>query len=349
MFANAGSLKSFPDISFDSAVTISSMFSGASSLETVGNISMPAAPPNNGLQYMFQSCSKLKTVGDITVGNNESVGCASMFNGCSNLENIGALNFKPNYAYQMFYGCSSLKEVPKMDLSECTYISNMFQGCTGLNGTVNIGKHNSTRNISNTFGGCKNIKAIEDFYVSSTSYVAGGTTFPVGSATDIVALKRLTIHPEATYTGFTFNLSFCSFERSGMVEFFNSLLDITDSTASSSYKTITITGNPCVLDGYSLSKNTAYSTYKTHEALIEYAIKRYRGFDCQGAPIKYYLSGGSSNSAVEGVFSDITTDMFDAGNVYVQFLADTISVPEDQRLSDSDKQIAIDKGWTLKI
>ena len=91
--------------------------------------------------------------------------------------------------------------------------------------------------------------------------------FPTGNATGHTALKSLTFHPDSSCKGLAnFKLSYCSFERDGMLALFNSLPDITGSTLASQYKSITITGNPCVTG--KLSDGTACETLTSADKAI---------------------------------------------------------------------------------
>jgi hypothetical protein len=57
----------------------------------------------------------------------------------------------------------------------------------------------------------------------------------------------------------SFSIAYCSFDRAGMVEMFNSLPDANDVTGA---KNITITGNPCVTDGTLTAADMAIATNK---------------------------------------------------------------------------------------
>jgi hypothetical protein len=92
-------------------------------------------------------------------------------------------------------------------------------------------------------------------------------TFPNGTSVAYVGkLKRLTFRtdlPEGTYSiRSAINIKYCSFDREGMIEMFNTLPDITAANVSASYKKITITGNPCVTDGTLTEEDKAIATNK---------------------------------------------------------------------------------------
>ena len=268
MFSMSRPIVHFPSISFENdGVWLNDMFESATRLVSVGDIFSPSSG-TNGLQTMFSYASSLTTVGSITIGDNDVVTyTASMFYGCRSLKNVGTMGFRPVKAFSMFSGCVALEAVPAMDLSECIDISNMFNGCKALRGTINFGKTKVGSSVSGAFSGCVLVEEILDFYVGGNQSVNGSNCFPKGTSLAPAALKRLTFHAETALTGFSYlDIRYCSFVRAGMVEFFNSLPDITQSAASSSYKTITITGNPCITG--TLADGTACDTLTDEDRAI---------------------------------------------------------------------------------
>lgn len=62
------------------------------------------------------------------------------------------------------------------------------------------------------------------------------------------------------------NISYCNMERSGFLEMIDTITDVSSLSLSSSYKKITITGNPCVTG--SLSDGTACETLTDEDRSI---------------------------------------------------------------------------------
>jgi surface protein len=57
----------------------------------------------------------------------------NMFSGCSSLKEVPLLDTSEvKNMDSMFFKCSSLEEVPKLDTSKVTDMSNMFNGCKSL-------------------------------------------------------------------------------------------------------------------------------------------------------------------------------------------------------------------------
>lgn len=115
------------------------------------------------------------------------------------------------------------------------------------------------------FDNCTKLEEIIGFSATNTAGVT--IAFPVGaSASSRMALKRLTFRtdlPDGVYSiRSAINIKYCSFERDGMVEMFNTLPDVSGLGLSSSYTTITITGNPCVTNATLTAEDEAIATAK---------------------------------------------------------------------------------------
>jgi surface protein len=65
----------------------------------------------------------------------------------------------------MFYGCSSLKEVPKLDTSKVTDISYMFKECKSLEKVPEFDTSSVTE-MSYMFQDCKSLKEVPKFDIS---------------------------------------------------------------------------------------------------------------------------------------------------------------------------------------
>lgn len=282
---------------------------------------------------------------------------ASMFSNLSKVKRIivgeGFTTVAAQNMSKMFYGCNELEAIPHIDFSAATIIQDMFSGCKKLKGTIDM-SGNESSNIGSLFNYCVCLEGIlnmESSVPSNGLLNFSNGWVPAGSANDPAALKRLTFGYDVENGGVmgiaNMNIKYCSFVRAGMVELFNSLPNITGSTAGSYMKTVTITGNPCVMDTINLTAQTSFYQYIRYEDLCQYAVRRYRGFDYQNAPIKYYVQGQTANDAITTTFSTITAEMFEGGKVSVMFLADTITVPEEKKLSAADREIATSKGWQL--
>lgn len=282
---------------------------------------------------------------------------ANMFSNLSKVKRIivgeGFTTAAANNMSKMFSGCGELEAIPHIDFSAATIIQDMFNGCEKLKGTIDMSGSKSS-NPGSLFGYCVCLEGIlnmESGVPSNGLLGFNNGWLPYGNANAAAALKRLTFGYDVENGGVmgiaNLNIKYCSFVRDGMVELFNSLPNITGSTAGSYMKTVTITGNPCVMDTIDLTAQTSFYQYSRYEDLCQYAVRRYRGFDYQNAPIKYFVQGQTANDAITTTFSTITAEMFEGSKVSVMFLADTITVPEEKKLSAADREIATSKGWQL--
>lgn len=244
-----------------------------------------------------------------------------------------------------------------MDTSNVKTMSSMFSTCQRLERVdmSNIDTRAVTSG-SGMFSNCNSLAEILGFSLAGTS--SSSSPFPKGSTTTATAaLNRLTFRTDYedgvySYRG-PIDIKYCSFDREGMVEMFNTLPDISSLSLSSSYKRITLTGNPCVLSEFTvpaslLGDDEVYTTLNTYDEYVSYVKRQYRYIGYENAPLKYYLDGQSAlTDAVEGTFSDITEDMFAAGPLHVHLKGETVTVPEEMKLTSEDRLIATDKGWTL--
>ena len=193
-----------------------------------------------------------------------------MFSGCANLQTINMngidLSNTTNWHY-LFHGTSNLQNLywNDIDTSNITNMGYLF----GSSGITNIDfSHIDTSKVTNMasiFSLCKQLESITGFSATNKSGIS--LTFPAGtSASSPVALRRLTFRtdlPEGTYSiRSAINIKYCSFDREGMVEMFNTLPDISSLNLGASYKKITITGNPCLTDGTLTDNDRAIATNK---------------------------------------------------------------------------------------
>lgn len=236
--------------------------------------------------HMFYGCGKVYGIDVSGASISSAKDMDYMFYNCSLVSKInfgqGAI-IKPSNCNNMFYNCSNLSEIilGGFDTSDVTNMKNMFYGCYALRDeTLDLSQFSTAKvvDMSGMFYGCKCLKTINlqnfdtkkvaqmsQFLSGSTnveeiigfSFVggAGGTgIFPCGyNSSNKSMLRRLTfksIQQDGLYSiRAAIDIKWCSFSRSGMVEMFNSLPDISGLTLNANYKKITITGNPCVTDG----------------------------------------------------------------------------------------------------
>lgn len=203
----------------------------------------------SSMTSMFSSCSNLLKFGNIT-------------NNCSNICELDNL----------FNQCSYLEEVGLITLKETNRLYNIFSACTRLKKIVGFNIQNERNAIiigSSTLyllgnGHFYNLEECLQVPISYFAYGGKNIAFLYGTSSSRKPLKRLTFsttdipYLNKSYEK-SFNIEYCSFDREGMVEMFNSLPDANDVTGA---KIITITGNLCVDNGTLTDDDIAIATVK---------------------------------------------------------------------------------------
>ena len=143
-----------------------------------------------------------------------------------------------------FMGCSDIVEFDSKgfpDTSNCRFMENMFMSCKKLvkadMSHIDCSSlYSSNSGMMGAFQDCSNLEE-----VIGLLYKSSETPSLTGAFNRCPKLRRLTFSEDCgNYKGTDIDISNCSFERSGMVELFNSLPTITNSSK------LTITGNPCL-------------------------------------------------------------------------------------------------------
>ena len=218
--------------------------SSRSESESLGDFEINA----NNMTSMFNGMYSLKAVGNITNLYNSKCTATNLFAGCRFLQEVGLITMQAMSGYSLFNNCNNLVKIHGFSVP-----SQKYQG--------EIITSSSYRLISSS-----SLTALEECLNIPVGYFRyGGTNIGLsGTASAVKPLKRLTFcqSDEGYYTkNYAKNLTiqYCSFDRDGMVEMFNTLPDASDVTATS---TITITGNPCVTDGTLTEEDMAIATAK---------------------------------------------------------------------------------------
>ena len=197
------------------------------------------------LSYAFYQCPALESV-DVSNWNTSNVTDMSyIFKGDSNLIALDTSKWDTkkvtNFNYA-FNECAKLRSIDmrSWDTSKASYMQYMFYGCSALEEIV----------------GC-----------SAMNKAGINITFPYGSGSSSrQALKRLTFRTDLSDGVYSIrsaiNIKYCSFERDGMVEMFNTLPNVSGLGLTTAQSTITITGNPCVTDGTLTAEDEAIATSK---------------------------------------------------------------------------------------
>ena len=160
---------------------MSYMFDGCSSLSSLPDISKWNTNNVTNMSYMFNGCSSLSTLPDISKWNTNNVThMTNIFNGCSSLTSLPDIskwntNNVSNMSY-MFNGCSSLSTLPdisKWNTNNVINMSYMFSECSSLSSLPDISKWNTNNviNMSYMFSGCSSLSSLPDISKWNTNNV----------------------------------------------------------------------------------------------------------------------------------------------------------------------------------
>ena len=160
-------------------------------------------------------------------------------------------------ASYLFYYNARLDSINEL-LACCknvTSAENMFCGCKDLTSVDLTDLDTSqTSNFEGIFYACMSLTEIIGFSAPHKHVVK--VDFPKGTVDAPSPLKRLVFKDVPNAIHSPIDISYCSFDRDGMVEMFESLTDfVAENTLDNTpemYRKITVTGNPCVTN-YTLS------------------------------------------------------------------------------------------------
>lgn len=336
--------------------TMKQAFRGCTSVERL-DVSKWNTENVTDMSYMFFICKMLKEL-DVGSWNTSKVtNMQNLFSGNSSqqmqlktikgLENWDTGNVV--YMGQMFEYCSQIESLPieNWDTSKVTSLAGTFNGCQSLK-KVDMSKWDTSKvtAITNIFQNCKNLKEIVGF--SATNKAGLSIGFPKGSVSLPMALERLTFRTDLSEGVYSIrsaiDIRFCAMDRAGFLEMANTLPDVSSLGLNSSYTTITLTGNPCVSTTYRLpSKSTV--PVNSYDDFVALADDFYGPYDRTGAEVTALTQRGITISVP---VTDVTEEFFNENGLQsVGFKLFVASVPAEMRIDDSDRAVAVSRGWAL--
>lgn len=256
------------DLDTSNVTDMSSMFEYCQYVPSI-NISNFNTSNVGNMARMFYYCDQLQEIDVSKLDVSKVLRMDYMFYGCNNLKSLDLSTWNTaalNQVQYMFSQCNKLETINlgHIDTSRCTNFQSMFYQTSLKNIDFSILDTSRVTNMGDIFGYCKSLEEVTGF--SATNKAGLTITFPNGTANNTYPLKRLTFKtdlPEGVYSiRSAINIKYCSFDREGMVEMFNSLPDVSKLSHSANYKKITITGNPCVTDGTLTEEDKAIATAK---------------------------------------------------------------------------------------
>ena len=148
----------------NNVTNMSYMFDGCSSLSSLPDISKWNNSNVADMHCMFCGCSSLSSLPDISKWNTNNVkDMSKMFYGCSSLSSLPDISKwntnNVNNMYSMFSGCSSLSSLPdisKWNTKNVAYMTYMLYGCSSLSSLPEISQWNikNLKHHEQMFEGC---------------------------------------------------------------------------------------------------------------------------------------------------------------------------------------------------
>lgn len=225
------------------------------------------------------------------------------------------------------------------DMSKCDSFGSMFASCPYLVSADLSHLDCSSLAMSNgsgfydMFRGCWLLEEVIGFAYNASEYPNTGRTFY-----DCPCLKRLTFAENVgALTTMDLDISGCSFEREGMVELFNSLPTVEQKC------TLTIANNPCI----------------TGTLIVTVPRGEYDGYIEDADTLITVLNENVFDDTANCIINDASdeTTSYTKENLIAQ--ADNLLYPVElewrdhsyevavDKLTDDDRLIAKDKGWSL--
>ena len=156
MFYNCRSLRSIPKFNVSSSCTnMYTTFSGCEALKTVPHIDTSNAIAIYGF---LQNCFSLERCPLFDTSNATTM--QSFFNGCRSLKAVPSLNTSKNTNFLNFYAnCTTLKSIPQTDTSSGTSFNGMFSSCSQLESVPYIDTSLGT-DFTGMFNGCYSLRTV---------------------------------------------------------------------------------------------------------------------------------------------------------------------------------------------
>lgn len=212
MFSRCTNITNLPTL--DAHVLIDGCYEGMFSNTNITSTSkLPATTLKPACyRYMFNECTKLTTIGDISMQTTASDCCRNMFYGCSSLTTVpeqllSHASAMSNHCYHsMFENCIKLTTVPTLPattLNEGCY-AGMFKGCTALENPPALPATTMKQLCySSMFQGCTSLKSTPALPATTLAYYCYQTMFK--GCTSLTTLPAL---PATTFTNYCYESMF---------------------------------------------------------------------------------------------------------------------------------------------
>ena len=277
------------------------------------------------MKSMFYDCASLTSIPQMDTSNVTNMN--SMFRGCSSLTSIPQMDTSNvTDMYAVFNGCSSLTSIPQMDTSKVTNMNSMFNGCSSLTSIPQMDTSN-VASMNSMFYGCASLTSIPQIDTSKVTnmdemfrYCKALTSIPSMDTSNIASMinmygycSKLTSIPQMDTSNVT-NMNTMFFYCSSL-------------TSIPSMDTSNVTSmNKMFYGCTSLTKFNDNPLCKVTPWQISV------DFDVGSCPL--------DRTSILKVFNGAKT---------VSGKTITISATTNGYLSEEDKKIITDKGWTISV
>jgi surface protein len=318
MFSYCSSLEEIPLLDSRKWWTFNAAFTGCAKLKTIPALDTSSA---QGFYYAFYNCSSLVSLP--ALDTSKVTDFTQAFYNCSSLTSIGGLDTsKATTLYYAFSGCGSLVTLPKMDTSKVTNFTGAFIGCSKLEDLSWLDLSSAT-NLSYMCHSCLSLKKFPT-EIDCTN---------VTSIDSIFARSQLETLPTFKNTSHLKSF-FCVYQLEKSPATSLPWCDTSNGTNFNSFlRTLT---NVTEVPAYDMSKGTNFSS-------CFYGLYNVTAIHAFGFKASFSIDSCTKmdETALMEVLSNLGT--LDTGKTATLTLGSTLLA----KLTDDDKKIATDKGWTL--
>ena len=351
MFSNCSSLTTIPPLNTSKATTMNNMFNGCTNLTSI-----PQLDTSNvtNMDYMFYNCTKLTTIPLLNTSNVTTM--SSMFRDCTILTTIPPLNTSNvTIMTSMFNNCSNLTSIPQLDTSNVTNMSNMFYNCTNLTSIPLLNTSNVTT-MDYMFYNCTKLTSIpllDTSNVTNMLYMFYNcnslTTIPLLDTSNVTTMNSM-FHSCTKLTSIplldTSNVTNMLYMFNGCTNLTSiPQLDTSNVTTMNSmfYRCTNLTSIPLLNTSNVTDMSTfmGFSDINTLTDLGGFKDLKINWSDGYGLPKMPNLTKQSVLNVINNLYNfrengDSTTTRT------IKFHKNSLAL-----LTDDEKAIATNKGWTL--
>ena len=327
MFNYCKSLAYIPQLNTSNVTDMSKMFYLCYSLTSIPQLDTNKA---TNMSYMFSNCSLLTSIPQLNTSKVTDM--SYMFEKCPSLTTIPQLDTHSvtNMSY-MFSACSSLTSIPLLDTSNVTDMNNMFENCSSFTSIPLLDTSNVT-NIGSMFAGCSSLTSIpqlDTHSVTNLSYMFSGCTA-------LTSIPQLDTHSVTNMRN--------------MFEGCSSLTSIPQ-LDTSKVKDMRYMFSNCKsintipkLDATNLSARFYFGGTGTDNMFGDSDLGAFTTFGgLTGLKLNLDLSMGHNLTK-----TSLLNVINEAADVTASPKTLTLGIFNLQKLTDDEKAIATNKGWTLK-